>query len=523
MHVRNLISAFALVLNLQAAFGQQPEEVFLDFNNRPDGDGNLFKTQFGNLLFTGLATIPQGNLSLLVRGIDSNNNLQFIKPIEPTNLSWGRIGGKFSVESPNGGYYVVLNETNSFNEELWCPVLIRVNSLGDTIWSKRILNEEPGKFYNYTICFNGDNNIYLAGQYDENLEDPIDPIKLSVIKTDSLGNVNWHNTYFNGNNLAPITILATALHFYVGGIVYDDNNQAFGISKQFIRKFDLDGNSIWYKKIHVPPVGAEAPAVALIEREDGNIVYAGGRSLGVLPGTGEENNPYTAPCAGVINAATGNVIFENTYNENARYQQFYNLKKLSTGGYIGVGTHRYVSTGELAGNPIGFMVKLDEDLNQIWYRYYVPSVWEGFSRWNNLTDVVENDNGTFTAIGLIYTYTGDGPQGPGDGGFIQDTYLITVDQEGCIIPDCYLGFTEVDQLEEFSVYPNPANNQVNIRWNKVENTEVIVHNSTGQIVLKKSVNQQNQVGLDVSMLPAGVYTVRCIIGGGVSSKVFVKE
>jgi len=519
MNKKRLIALFFCVLLSLVSRSQSPNETWFDYQLNANGEGQIFKLQDGFLAFSGLVNIESLDKGVLITKVDMESNLIWQKTILIPGQSLAM--GINSVISANDGYYLALSKFISLEESY--PVLIKLNQDGDTVWTKELLVDELGRFFNYVVCLKNNDNLLLCGLADLDVSDDSNPTKLNIIETDSQGNLLSSQVINNGTSLMAESVIATESSVYIGGLVWESNDQAYGISKQFIRKFDLDGNSIWYKKIHVPPAGAEAPAMALIEREDGNIVYAGGRSLGVLPGTGEENNPYTAPCAGVINAATGNVIFENTYNENARYQQFYNLKKLSTGGYIGVGTHRYVSTGELAGNPIGFMVKLDEDLNQIWYRYYVPSVWEGFSRWNNLTDVVENDNGTFTAIGLIYTYTGDGPQGPGDGGFIQDTYLITVDQEGCIIPDCYLGFTEVDQLEEFSVYPNPANNQVNIRWNKVENTEVIVHNSTGQIVLKKSVNQQNQVGLDVSMLPAGVYTVRCIIGGGVSSKVFVKE
>lgn len=520
MNKKRLIALFFCVLLSLVSRSQSPNETWFDYQLNANGEGQIFKLQDGFLAFSGLVNIESLDKGVLITKVDIESNIIWQKTILIPGQSLAM--GINSAISANDGYYLALSKYISLEESN--PVLVRLNQDGDTVWTKALIVDEPGRFFNYVICLKNNDNLLLCGLADLDVSDDSNPTKLNIIETDSQGNLLSSQVINNGTSLMAESIIATESSVYIGGLVWESNDQAYGISKQFIRKFDLDGNSIWYKKIHVPPAGAEAPTVALIEREDGNIVYAGGRSLGVLSGNGETSNTNTSPVVGVINSNTGNVIFENTLNLNHwPYQQMYNLKKLDNGGYIGVGTHFYFSEGEISGNPIGFMVKLDEDLNQIWYRYYVPSVWEGFGRWNNLTDVVENDNGTFTAIGLIYTYTGDGPQGPGDGGFIQDTYLITVDEEGCIMPGCYLGFTEVDQLEEFSVYPNPANNQVNIHWNKIENTEVIVYNSTGQIVLKKIVNQQNQIALDISTLPVGVYTVRCMIDERMYSELFVKQ
>ncbi len=198
-------------------------------------------------------------------------------------------------------------------------------------------------------------------------------------------------------------------------------------------------------------------------------------------------------------------IVEHPYNVHARYQQLFKLAATDDGGYIAVGTHRYVSSDEESGWPIGFMLKLDADLNEEWYRYYVPSIWEGLGRWNNLTDVVENENGTYTAVGLIYTNTGDGPQN----GFIQDTYVLTVDSLGCLVEGCDVGISEFEYADALHLFPNPVNESVTIQFSTRDNWIVKILNTQGQLVVKKHLAHTSFVSLEISDLPAGFYLVNC--------------
>ena len=121
--------------------------------------------------------------------------------------------------------------------------------------------------------------------------------------------------------------------------------------------------------------------------------------------------------------------------------------------------------GATIAEPIGFITKYDSNFNQEWYRYYIPSIWTGSGRWNNLTDVVENDNGTYTAVGMIYTNTGEGPQG----GFIQDTYLITVDSLGCLVAGCDVAVSEFEYSDQLHIYPNPTTNHLTIQFPSRDN------------------------------------------------------
>jgi hypothetical protein len=87
------------------------------------------------------------------------------------------------------------------------------------------------------------------------------------------------------------------------------------------------------------------------------------------------------------------------------------------------------------------------------------------------------------------------------------------------VPDCYglepdddaqhkMSPTHLDELETSAkaVYPNPANGEITVSTtSKFNNINII--DITGKTVVSKSYNEENISRIDVSRLPAGVYTI----------------
>ncbi|MDF1672157.1 MAG: PKD domain-containing protein [Vicingaceae bacterium] len=78
----------------------------------------------------------------------------------------------------------------------------------------------------------------------------------------------------------------------------------------------------------------------------------------------------------------------------------------------------------------------------------------------------------------------------------------------------------LDNSEEFTVYPNPASDIVNIRAeNSSVINEIIIFNTMGQIVLSdNSLNRSSQVQIDVSRLKDGLYFLNIKSEKGVTTK-----
>jgi len=83
-----------------------------------------------------------------------------------------------------------------------------------------------------------------------------------------------------------------------------------------------------------------------------------------------------------------------------------------------------------------------------------------------------------------------------------------------------VGVSSITQ-ETIGVYPNPANNSLNITTTK-DIQEIVVYNSVGKVVLTTSPNTNN-VNVDITSLPNGFYTVKASINGVDIFKKIIKE
>lgn len=118
--------------------------------------------------------------------------------------------------------------------------------------------------------------------------------------------------------------------------------------------------------------------------------------------------------------------------------------------------------------------------------------------------------------------------GPGDG-------MVSVEEEtanGCvgnseeftvIIDDC----TEIGEINEydFSIYPNPANNEITIshKAGLEIGSEILIYNSMGQIILEKTITNQNRQKIDIASLKNGMYFLEIVSKEvSIARKTFIK-
>jgi len=59
----------------------------------------------------------------------------------------------------------------------------------------------------------------------------------------------------------------------------------------------------------------------------------------------------------------------------------------------------------------------------------------------------------------------------------------------------------------FNVFPNPAQDELNIVSAARENAWVVLSDMTGRVVLKQFIQQSQTARMNVSVLPAGSYVV----------------
>ena len=71
------------------------------------------------------------------------------------------------------------------------------------------------------------------------------------------------------------------------------------------------------------------------------------------------------------------------------------------------------------------------------------------------------------------------------------------------------GISDINTNKIIELYPNPANNLLNINITNGKSQVISIYNQTGQLVLQTEVNAQKQ-SIDISSLPVGSYFVRAI-------------
>jgi type IX secretion system substrate protein len=67
------------------------------------------------------------------------------------------------------------------------------------------------------------------------------------------------------------------------------------------------------------------------------------------------------------------------------------------------------------------------------------------------------------------------------------------------------GINEADELNNVSIFPNPANSVLNIKFNSAKNYEVIVSNVLGEEIYHQPISNSTQTTINISQLSNGVY------------------
>ncbi len=207
---------------------------------------NMVQFPNGNLVITGSINLPPaGDADALIVCTDNSGNMIWQK----------RYGGPQNDLATNaiydGNHIVVCGRTESFgagNADAW---LLKLNTSGDTVWTKTYGGTEfddawsvqaAGRHYYFT----GGTYSFANGQFDD----------AWVVKTDTAGNEIWHKEYGVANRvdwaweMCPVVSNGIVNGFALTGVKNTEETapgNAQG-SLLFI-KIDTAGNVIWDKSI----------------------------------------------------------------------------------------------------------------------------------------------------------------------------------------------------------------------------------------------------------------------------------
>jgi predicted secreted protein len=234
-----------------------------------------------------------------------------------------------------------------------------------------------------------------------------------LIKTDSLGNMQWNRRYGGIGNDVAHSLIATS----DGGYVLSGSTESFGAGGNdfWLVKIDALGNMQWNKTYG----GASADiAYSLVATYDGGYAVAG-----VTSSFGAGSGDFWL----IKTDALGNMQWNKTYGE-ASDDGACSLVATSEGGYTLVG-HTF-SFG--AGGSDIWLVKTDALGNTQWSRTY-GGLWDDYA-----SSLVATSDGGCTLVGLIYSQYAEGTP--------PDICLIKSDMWGNMLwnKTCGLGINDED-------------------------------------------------------------------------------
>lgn len=407
---------------------------------------------------------------------------------------WGGAFRKYS----NGGFYMGGGIEDTAGTVY--AMLYRFDENGDTLWTKKYGNGND--FYSFNNAREtSDNGFILTGSrtVGSNLQG-------LLIKTDSLGNIQWQQHYGGSGRDAAVGVLPLSDGKYImGGSTETQPCGNVLESAIWAVRANANGTQNWTDCYggQNEENGAGYPA---FEFPNGDIAMVSGYAA-----------PFSYPY--IMRISSSGVI---------QYQKYIGYPIGNGDGYLHSAIQGLnndilaVGTRRPPGPDYGLFMRYDEFVDSTWYLTYQY----GSNSINELWDID-------TAHGGGYVMCGTTNQSS-----VQDVWVIKVDEHGCLNdPDCWylgpyeeeekwsVGISEMEKEDYFSVFPNPNNGKffIESKIGIISDLEIKIYNPLGEFLFSSTfINTKTEI--DLTEFSNGIYFITVDDDGGVlwKSKV-VKE
>ena len=434
-----------------------------------------------------------GNKDIIIITTDQYGNL----------LDWNNIGeagfnyypglsGSFNRTSDNG--FIIGGAIEGSNRGV--GLLIKLDESANVLWEK---------IYGDTISF--DNTSYLSiFQCKETFDKgyilvgekatQTYNVDYLLIKTDSLGNVQWEVTFDYENADLGRSVCQTYDHGYViGGHTYIPGMYYSG--DPMIIKVDSSGTFEWQKSFKSDFDDGKAIVCAT---KDTNIV------IGLTYATFQPTVEMSSKIIKIIKVTySGDTLWTKSYGESRMANLLMNIKETDDNNFVAVGYSDPDTTTFLW----GWLLKINSNGDSVWYRDY--SKVTGYPAQNRLHDFTQTNDGGYIGAGYVFPVL--------EPPFTEQIWLLRVDSLG-IDSSLWVGIDNSINYNpsKLKVYPNPANHLLTIKccqYSKNNEEQVIfIYNYLG--IIKKEISVQrntDKYDIDVSGWNSGVYIAGHFING----------
>ncbi len=368
----------------------------------------------------------------------------------------------YSVQLTNDGGFIIAGYAQLYSGDGYL-YLVKTDDAGDTAWTKKI-NAGFDYTCGYAVQQTLDGGYIVCGrEVNYSMESNI-----LLVKTDANGNEQWTKTYGGADVEIGYNVTRTLDKGYIivgGSLSYGITDWDF-----YVVKTDSSGNLIWEN--HYGDSGEDI-AFSVKPTTDGGYAILGSSTKIV-------QNKYLINLFLVKINSNGDTLWTKKYLSNVNCE-YYSLDLGCDGGFILAGA----KFDSVTFNSDAYLIKTDETGNVIWSKTFGGI-------WRDGTYSVEHLNDGYITTGYSEA-TESGTAG-------QDVYVIKI--------SCNGEFTNVDELIPqsvlYSIAPNPFSQSTLIKFNNQLEFDFSLYDILGKQVINQQRNS-NQLTINRGILPAGVY------------------
>ena len=309
-----------------------------------DNGKSVRKTSDSGFIIVGTTTsFGSGGRDILVIKTNSYGDTTWTKTYGgDTDNEYG-----FCVEQTTDGGYILSGVASSFADVAGDMYLIKLNSLGDTIWTRTYggIGYEWGAFVQQTT----DGGYIVAGQTPAFGAGGFDAY---LVKLNAAGDISWTKTY-GGSGLE---IGSAVQQTTDGGYILTGQIDSYGAGSGdfYLLKTDASGNVVWTKAYG--GVGEEA-GVTVKQTTDGGYI---------IGGTSESTGVLGKDMCLIKTNAVGDTLWAKTYG-GSLIDECNEVIQTTDGGYMMCG-HSFSFSA--AGDYDVYIVKTDNQGTVQWSKTY---------------------------------------------------------------------------------------------------------------------------------------------------------
>lgn len=489
------LSIFSLILNVTVSFSQDEAVTFSktfavytsaiinhgQSASRPIEieDGYIFSTNA-----VGLSFLAGSKIALFKTDLEGNELWRWE---DSTFTAYYLNGNIFLYDS-----HIYLNYSKTVQLEggnLGAVILNKFNLSGDLIWSIDFEDSEDVPYKNHMRDITVYNNkIYIS--YSSAFFSGIPPPNhiendVALMCLDTTGNLLWVKEYDSGGNIDYNYSLLVGADsaIYLTGIT---NGLGASGWRGHLIKTDMEGNMIWQKLY--PEIDGNGGMMTINYLKDEKFI---------LTGHNYNSNQQLVRGKILIIDTSGIINQSLTFiDDNPDGIALYRSSQISDNNLVSVGISR------IENSDCGLIQKSTTNGGFIWRHRYDYN-----ERTDFFIDFAETQDKGFIITGAA-SYGG---QSTG-----QDTWLLKLDSNGCLMPGCLeVGIEEAEQEMGITLYPNPTTDRLFIKTEQSQKRPLkfSLYNMQGKLIIQEHLVAEYE-SFDLSSLSTGVYLVHIIDNNG---------